>query len=157
MSGHSFTYQGFLSIHHIKKGRIRCAGAKRQDADAPGAIFSPQRVRKREQEGFGCYERQGLLDNIPQPNRSNNYKVYSAVDLQCLNMIKHAKMLGFTLAEIAEVLAVWVDDNFTAEQKQASLRRKLQQLEEKEAALIELRARLKNAINKVGQPCVDTF
>lgn len=103
------------------------------------------------------YERQGLLDNIPQPNRSNNYKVYSAVDLQRLNMIKHAKMLGFTLAEIAEVLAVWVDDNFTAEQKQASLRRKLQQLEEKEAALIELRARLKNALNKVGQPCVDTF
>ncbi|MFW7194606.1 MerR family transcriptional regulator [Enterobacter sp. BNK-29] len=103
------------------------------------------------------YERQGLLENIPRPNRSNNYKVYSAVDLQRLNMIKHAKMLGFTLAEIAEVLAVWVDDNFTAEQKQASLRRKLQQLEEKEAALIELRARLKNAINKVGQPCVDTF
>lgn len=26
------------------------------------------------------YERQGLLENIPQPNRSNNYKVYSAVD-----------------------------------------------------------------------------
>ena len=103
------------------------------------------------------YERQGLLENIPQPNRSNNYKVYSAVDLQRLNMIKHAKMLGFTLAEISEVLAVWVDDKFTAEQKQASLRRKLQQLEEKEAALIELRARLKNAINKVGQPCVDTF
>ena len=103
------------------------------------------------------YERQGLLENIPQPNRSNNYKVYSAVDLQRLNMIKHAKMLGFTLAEIAEVLAVWVDDKFTAEQKQASLRRKLQQLEEKEATLIELRARLKNALNKVGQPCVDTF
>jgi MerR family Zn(II)-responsive transcriptional regulator of zntA len=103
------------------------------------------------------YERQGLLENIPQPNRSNNYKVYSAVDLQRLNMIKHAKMLGFTLAEISEVLAVWVDDNFTAEQKQASLRRKLQQLEEKEAALTELRARLKNALNKVGQSCVDTF
>ena len=103
------------------------------------------------------YERQGLLENIPQPNRSNNYKIYSAVDLQRLNMIKHAKMLGFTLAEISEVLAVWVDDKFTAEQKQASLRRKLQQLEEKEAALIELRARLKNALNKVGQPCVDTF
>ncbi|WP_313148804.1 MerR family transcriptional regulator [Enterobacter sp.] len=103
------------------------------------------------------YERQGLLENIPQPNRSNNYKVYSAVDLQRLNMIKHAKMLGFTLTEIAEVLAVWVDDKFTAEQKQASLRRKLQQLEEKEAALIELRARLQNALNKVGQPCVDTF
>ncbi|SFH81311.1 MerR family transcriptional regulator [Enterobacter sp. NFIX59] len=103
------------------------------------------------------YERQGLLENIPQPNRSNNYKVYSAVDLQRLNMIKHAKMLGFTLAEISEVLAVWIDDKFTAEQKQASLRRKLQQLEEKDAALIELRARIINAINKVGQPCIDEF
>ena len=103
------------------------------------------------------YERQGLLENIPQPNRSNNYKVYSAVDLQRLKMIKHAKMLGFTLAEISEVLAVWIDDKFTAEQKQASLRRKLQQLEEKEAALIELRARIINAINKVGQPCIDEF
>lgn len=103
------------------------------------------------------YERQGLLENIPQPNRSNNYKVYSAVDLQRLNMIKHAKMLGFTLAEISEVLAVWVDDKFTSEQKQTSLRGKLQQLEEKETALIELRARLINAINKVGQPCIDEF
>ncbi|EMN1408257.1 MerR family transcriptional regulator [Enterobacter chuandaensis] len=103
------------------------------------------------------YERLGLLENIPQPNRSNNYKVYSAVDLQRLNMIKHAKMLGFTLSEISEVLAVWVDDKFTAEQKRDSLQRKLQQLEEKEAALIELRARIKNAINKVGLPCVDTF
>ncbi|NIH43414.1 MerR family transcriptional regulator [Enterobacter asburiae] len=103
------------------------------------------------------YERQGLLENIPQPNRSNNYKVYSAVDLQRLNMIKHAKMLLFTLSEISEVLAVWVDDKFTAEQKRDSLQRKLQQLEEKEAALIELRARIKNAINKVGQPCIDTF
>ncbi|HDT2077021.1 MerR family DNA-binding transcriptional regulator [Enterobacter cloacae] len=103
------------------------------------------------------YEKQGLLENIPQPNRSNNYKVYSAVDLQRLKMIKHAKMLGFTLAEISDVLAVWVDDKFTAEQKKASLHSKLQQLEEKEAALIELRARIINAINKVGEPCVDEF
>ena len=72
-------------------------------------------------------------------------------------MIKHAKMLGFTLAEISDVLAVWVDDKFTAEQKKASLHSKLQQLEEKEAALIELRARIINAINKVGEPCVDEF
>ena len=41
------------------------------------------------------YERQGLLEKIPQPNRSNNYKVYSAVDLQRLKMIKHAKFRMF--------------------------------------------------------------
>lgn len=103
------------------------------------------------------YERQGLLEKIPQPNVSNNYKVYSAVDLQRLKMIKHAKMLGFTLAEISDVLAIWVDDQFSVEQKQASLRRKLVQIEEKQQALTELRAGIINALNKVGQPCEDHF
>lgn len=103
------------------------------------------------------YERKGLLEKIPQPNGSNNYKVYSAVDLQRLKMIKHAKMLGFTLAEISDALSVWVEGQFTVAQKQASLHRKLEQLEEKEKALAELRSRLINALNKVGQPCVDVF
>ena len=103
------------------------------------------------------YERQGLLEKIPQPNVSNNYKVYSAVDLQRLKMIKHAKMLGFTLSEIADVLAIWVDDAFSVEQKRASLARKLLQIEEKERALVALRAGVVNALNKIGQPCDDTF
>jgi len=103
------------------------------------------------------YERQGLLEKIPQPNVSNNYKVYSAVDLQRLKMIKHAKMLGFTLSEIGDVLAVWVDDAFSVEQKRASLARKLLQIEEKERALVALRAGVVNALNKIGHPCDDTF
>lgn len=103
------------------------------------------------------YERQGLLEQVSQPNGSNNYKVYSAVDLQRLKMIKHAKMLGFTLSEIAEVLAVWVDSQFSVEQKKASLQRKLVQIEEKERALAELRVGIINALNKVGQPCDDAF
>jgi len=103
------------------------------------------------------YERQGLLEKIPQPNVSNNYKVYSAVDLQRLKMIKHAKMLGFTLSEIADVLAIWVDDAFSVEQKRASLVRKLMQIEEKERALMALRAGVGNALNKIGQPCDDAF
>ncbi|WP_037377441.1 MerR family transcriptional regulator [Serratia sp. M24T3] len=103
------------------------------------------------------YERQGLLEKIPQPNGSNNYKVYSAIDLQRLKMIKHAKMLGFTLGEISDVLAVWIEDRFSVEQKTASLRRKLVQIEEKEQALIALRAGILNALDKVGQPCDDAF
>lgn len=103
------------------------------------------------------YERQGLLEKIPQPNLSNNYKVYSAVDLQRLKMIKHAKMLGFTLSEIAEVLTVWIEDKFSVEQKRSSLERKLIQIEEKEQALMELRAGIIHALNKVGQPCNDVF
>lgn len=103
------------------------------------------------------YERQGLLEKIPQPNASNNYKVYSTVDLQRLKMIKHAKMLGFTLGEIADVLNIWVEDRFSVEQKRASLQRKLAQIDEKEAALAALRAGIVHALNKVGQPCDDVF
>ncbi|MCE9687623.1 MerR family transcriptional regulator [Shewanella sp. AS16] len=103
------------------------------------------------------YERQGLLDKIPQPNLSNNYKVYSAVDLQRLKMIKHAKMLGFTLSEIADVLTVWIEDEFSVEQKRACLERKLVQIEEKELALKVLRAGINNALDKVGLPCDDAF
>ena len=103
------------------------------------------------------YERQGLLEKIPQPNLSNNYKVYSAVDLQRLKMIKHAKMLGFSLGEIADVLTVWVEGRFSVEQKRASLERKLLQIEEKEQALLELRAGIIHALKKVGQPCEDVI
>lgn len=103
------------------------------------------------------YERQGLLDKIPQPNISNNYKVYSAVDLQRLKMIKHAKILGFTLSEIADVLTVWIEDEFSVAQKRACLERKLIQIEEKELALKELRAGINNALFKVGLPCDDAF
>ena len=103
------------------------------------------------------YERRGLLEKIPQPNTSNNYKVYSAVDLQRLKMIKHAKMLGFTLTEISQVLTIWLEDQFTVEQKRASLQGKLAQLEEKEQALAELKVGLINALNKIGQECDDVF
>ncbi|AEH13794.1 MerR family DNA-binding protein [Shewanella baltica] len=91
------------------------------------------------------------------PNVSNNYKVYSAVDLQRLKMIKHAKMLGFTLSEIADVLTVWIEDEFSVAQKRACLERKLIQIEEKELALKELRAGINNALFKVGLPCDDAF
>ena len=48
------------------------------------------------------YERIHLL---PKPARSNaNYRVYSAADLRRIKFIKKAQALGFTLAEIKEIL-----------------------------------------------------
>ena len=93
------------------------------------------------------YERAGLLEKIPQPNGSNNYKVYSAVDLQRLKLIGHAKMLGFTLLKSP---MFWRSGLMIALRggKQAALRRKLAQLAEKEAALNELRTRLTDAFIK---------
>ena len=50
------------------------------------------------------YERQGLL---PAPERTQSgYRSYAADDVARLRFIRRAKTLGFTLAEIRELLAL---------------------------------------------------
>lgn len=50
------------------------------------------------------YEREGLL---PQPQRqASGYRNYEASDVARLSFIRRAKALGFTLAEIRELLAL---------------------------------------------------
>lgn len=101
------------------------------------------------------YERMGLLDKATQPNVSNTYKCYSALALQRILLIVHAKALGFTLAEIRDVIDVWDGPGFGTEQKVACLQAKLKELDEKSHALSALRAGLLNALDKVGGECVE--
>ena len=50
------------------------------------------------------YERNGLID---KPERTaSNYRVYPAEDASRLRFIKRAKSLGFSLAEIKELLTI---------------------------------------------------
>lgn len=53
------------------------------------------------------YQRKGLIDD-PQPSRSgrSGQKHYGAEDLRRLRFVRSAKAAGFTLAEIAELLAL---------------------------------------------------
>ena len=48
------------------------------------------------------YERLGVLAEAPRTQAG--YRVYSAESLNRVNMIRHALWLGFTLAELAEIL-----------------------------------------------------
>ncbi|MEO8465912.1 MAG: heavy metal-responsive transcriptional regulator [Gammaproteobacteria bacterium] len=53
------------------------------------------------------YERNGLL---PTPTRrASGYREYGAGDIERLRFIRRAKELGFTLAEIAELLSLTAD------------------------------------------------
>lgn len=59
------------------------------------------------------YERRGLL---PEPlRRKSGYRQYTQEDLARLRFIKRAQGLGFTLQEIAELLALRVDPDKTGE------------------------------------------
>lgn len=102
------------------------------------------------------YERLGLLDTAPQPGMTNNYKAYSAQALRRIELIGHAKALGFTLKEIAEVIAVWQENSLDAASKRSMLARKIEQLDDKARSMASLRAGLVDALNKVETGCDDT-
>ncbi|AYB54193.1 heavy metal-responsive transcriptional regulator [Ralstonia solanacearum] len=101
------------------------------------------------------YERMGLLDKATQPHSTNTYKRYSELSLQRIRLIIHAKALGFTLAEINDVIHAWDSPTFAVAQKVACLQAKLTELDEKSHALTMLRAGLLNAMAKVGSDCVE--
>lgn len=66
------------------------------------------------------YEATGL---IPPANRTfANYRLYSEADLHRLRFIRRARTLGFSMAQIAQLLGLWSDPGrSSAEVKQLAL------------------------------------
>ncbi len=60
------------------------------------------------------YERQGLLDEPAR--KASGYRQYSKDVIDRLKFIKRAKDLGFSLNEIAEVLALRSDSSMTCDE-----------------------------------------
>lgn len=53
------------------------------------------------------YEETGLLE--PAGRTGSNYRVYCESELHSLRFVRRARDLGFSMAEIAELLALWRD------------------------------------------------
>jgi MerR family copper efflux transcriptional regulator len=86
------------------------------------------------------YERKGLL---PEPARTaGGYRSYTADDAWRLRFILRAKDLGFTLREIAELLAGPLDGAGGADAVQAAAAAKLEALAAQQAELAVVRGRL---------------
>jgi MerR family copper efflux transcriptional regulator len=66
------------------------------------------------------YERNGLL---PQPARkASGYREYTEADVRRLRFIMRAKDLGFTLAEIGDLLALSASDDVRGVKRRAEAR-----------------------------------
>ena len=85
------------------------------------------------------YERKGLIE---RPLKGEGYRVYSPDQIARIRFIKEAQQIGFSLAEIKELLALRADPtadcSFVQQQaqaKQQEVRRKIEQLREIDAAL----------------------
>ena len=98
------------------------------------------------------YERVNLL--APSTRRPSGYRLYSHEEERRLRFIKNAQALGFTLREIAELLALRVGSTARCGEVQKKTRAKLVQVASKVDDLQALARALNRLIRacRVGQP-----
>jgi DNA-binding transcriptional MerR regulator len=93
------------------------------------------------------YERRGLLEEPPR--RASGYREYPESDVARLGFIRRAQGLGFTLAEIGDLLSLRVDPRTTSADVHRRVEEKLMDVEEK---LAELR-RIQGALRELATSC----
>lgn len=93
------------------------------------------------------YEREGLLEEPMR--RASGYRQYSQEAVIQIRFIKRAQQLGFSLKEIAELLALRVDGKTSCEQVKERAAAKLAEVERK---MVELQ-RMRQALLQVASLC----
>ena len=89
------------------------------------------------------YEEVGLL---PEPRRSESgYRLYSKYEIERLRLVKRAKLLGLTLAEIREIVAYAIDGRCHALEHQllSLVKDKLGEIDQKIEDLIDFKDNLR--------------
>ncbi|MEW6683241.1 MAG: heavy metal-responsive transcriptional regulator [Nitrospirota bacterium] len=87
------------------------------------------------------YERRGLIP--PPSRRDSGYREYTDDDLARVRFIRRAKDLGFSLAEIAELLNLRVDRRKTCADVKREAERKMAEIDQRIAELARMRGALK--------------
>lgn len=90
------------------------------------------------------YESAGL---IPKPARRGNYRIYSELDVFLIHMCKHGQTVGFSLAEIKQLIDKRLETksfplsfaNTLFDKKKAELQQQINELHELESQLESLR------------------
>src|SRR6266849_3904352 len=93
------------------------------------------------------YEREKLL---PEPPRlSSGYRVYPDDTVRRIRFIKRAQEIGFTLAEIRELLAIRIDVDRDSAEVRALAQTKISDIEQK----IQTLHRMKEALGRITERC----
>jgi len=86
------------------------------------------------------YERRGLLPEPPR--RASGYREYAPESVRRVRFIKRAQELGFTLAELEDLLRLREDPDIPCRQVRATAESKIAHIEEKMRRLRAMRAAL---------------
>lgn len=88
------------------------------------------------------YEKEGLLDARHVQRGDNNYRDYCEEAVDHLLMIKKVQAVGFTLAELKEVIQAYEVNDLPLSKKIELLSQKMQEIESKKDALGQVQAHL---------------
>jgi len=102
-------------------------------------------------ETIRYYERRGLLREPPRTDAG--YRQYSDTDLWTLQFIARAKQLGFTLAEISTLLVP--GGTSSAAGVLLMTQAKIEELDRRQAQLVDTRSRLERLAEICGDPDSD--
>ena len=98
-------------------------------------------------ETIRFYEREGLI--AEPPRRRSGYRQYPPDTVRRVQFIRHAKDLGFTLKEIAELLAMRVAPGKTCADVRALARAKISDIDRRTDDL----QRMRTALERVARRC----
>ena len=90
------------------------------------------------------YQKSGLLK--PPARTAAGYRVFTEAEIAELQFIARAQDLGFSLAEIKELVSLRNEDGRSCPEVRSLIRRKLQSVREKIAGLTELETELSRAM-----------
>jgi MerR family transcriptional regulator, copper efflux regulator len=85
------------------------------------------------------YEDIGLTR--PPGRTAANYRTYSANDVHVLRFVRHARALGFGIADIKELVGLWQNKSRTSSAVKRIARKHLEELERK---IVELQAMVRS-------------
>lgn len=105
------------------------------------------------------YESVGLIPSAARA--ANGYRVYDELDLRALQFIQRARSLGFSVSEVASLLALWRDRSRAsaeakrlAQERIAHVERKIEELQMLKRALLDLAERCQGD-DRPGCPIID--
>jgi len=90
------------------------------------------------------YEESGLIP--PAERAANGYRMYSEQSVHTLRFIKRARDLGFSVAEVSRLLALWQDEGRASSEVKALARKHLDDIDKKISDLLSLKATLERLV-----------
>jgi Cu(I)-responsive transcriptional regulator len=91
------------------------------------------------------YEQVGLL---PEPSRTEaGYRQFSEAEVHTLQFIRRARDLGFSIAQIGELVGLWQNRKRPSRQVKALAQAHIQELEQKAQELLAMKATLEHLVH----------